>query len=146
MTSGELRAILERARESAQRVNMLSLRVRENVQVNQRLTAMYGKERVKAGGTFEDPTLKALIEFEEWEEDFRSELEDAVNALQAGKELVRRLPHGLHRDVLFNYYCLGWNHARIAKLHGWKSKSSVRRTLQNAFDDLLERIKKEGQE
>lgn len=136
MTYSELKQALDRCRASAQRMTMLSQRVRENVQVSQRLTAMYGKERVQSGGVFEDPTLAAMIRADEWADEFRDELEQATASLNEGKALVARMKSGPRKDTMINYYVLGWSHGKIARLQNWRSKSSVRRTLCEGINEL----------
>lgn len=146
MTYPELKRILEQTRHSARLIRMISQRVNENAQVNQRLTAMYGKERVQSGNTFQDPTLANLIKLEEWAEEYKEQLNDAVEKLEAGKSLIARMPIGPRKEILTSYYVFGWRHEKIAKLQGWKSKDTVRHKITQALNELHNTIKKEGQE
>lgn len=142
MTYIDMKRGLENTRKGVKRVRMLSQRVNENVQVNQRLTAMYGKERVQSGGgEYLDPTLAALIRIDEQTENFRDELDETMASIAIGKELIARMPKGQSKDLLINYYLMGWNYQKIAKLQGWKSKSYVWRLLAKALNELYVIVK-----
>lgn len=141
MTYYELKHILEQTRHSARLIRTISQRVNENAQINQRLTAMYGKERVQNSGTFEDPTLAKLIKLEEWAEEYKSQLNDAVDKLEVGKALIARMPVGQNKEILTNYYVFGWRHEKIAKLQGWKSKDTVRHKITQGINELYNSLK-----
>ena len=142
MTYREMCRLLEEARMAAHKIKMLSLRVNETLQVNQRLTALYGTERVQSSGTYVNPALKALIAQDEKLAFFRSQLADAVDKQTEVQSFVLRMPDGDLRDLLLNFYCLGWGWERLSRVTH-KSKRTLQRRMDIALQRLYEIKKKE---
>ena len=136
MTYAEMKQTFDDAKASARKLNMLTLRAQQSTQVAQRLTAMYGAERVQSSASNENPALMSIIRFEEWADEMRDELEDAVQKVQSAKALLVRMPKSKSRDLLVNFFLLDWNYTKIMRLEKWRSKTSVKRALVKALSEL----------
>lgn len=141
MKYDEMLLIMEHTRQSAIRIQALTERARESAAVSQRLTAMYGKERVKGGDAHSDPVLKAVLESLERAEEDKQAMSDALLRLQKGRALVEQMPDGKHREILHDFYLAGWSYGKIRQMYSWKSRHTVYHNLRRALDALFERVK-----
>ena len=142
MTYEEMRLTLEHARASALKIKALTWRIDETSLIGQRLTAVYGSERVKGGDAHSDPVYRAVMDIINSEQRLKDQMTEAVMRVEKGKKLVSFMRDEKQRTVLTDFYLYGLSYGTMRKVYGLTANSSVYRIIQKARDDLYKQLQK----
>lgn len=140
MTYEEMRLTLEHARSSALKIKALTWRIDETSLIGQRLTAVYGTERVSGGDAHSDPVYRAVFDILRSEQRLKDQMGEAVLRLQKGRKLISFMKDEKQRTILTDFYLCGLSYGTMRKMYGLTVNSSVYRILQRARDELFKQL------
>lgn len=139
--------LLQRAKIEQERFPVLLERMTEEIEVQQHLSAVYGRERVTTNiGEYTCPAQKALEYAEERRKQAAEDLQKSQDIIVKAMHLLRVLPlHDAARHTLDMHYISGWSFGKIAQLSR-KSLSTVKRRHDSALQALKKAIHEKASE
>lgn len=102
------------------------------IEVNQRLTASYGSERVKGGKGYNNPTIEALIKADFQAEYAKRQLDEILANRDYAVSLINMLGDTRQARALYQFYVMARTVDNVALNMGCHSPRWADYLLQNA--------------
>lgn len=134
MTYSEALKVFSDSYDFLKQFNVICEKIKSLQEGRQRLTQLYGAEKVKSSHVYQNPAQIALEQQDEERERLNAIMADGVNAMTRASELSRLVedPFG---SVLNLHYCLGWSLPRIARSYN-KSLATIKRWKNEGLNRL----------
>lgn len=114
MREDKVRSILEAARMKSELHESMMEMISEGIDIKQRLTSSYGKERVQSTPDITNPVLIALEAQDTYVEQLCAELESIEDSFAEARKLIGKLDNIQARLLLECRFLSGWSLERIA--------------------------------
>ncbi len=133
---------LEQVKADRSRIERLYEMLEIHVEINQRLTASYGTERVQGGAIFTDPVLSAIIKADRQANFARSQLMEIYENMEYAKYVISLVDDEQQRRCLYQFYIMDRPLYKIAQNLNCSSKAWAYRLLRKAKRALQEEFAK----
>lgn len=135
MKESQVVSLLNDAREAYFRIihNLRYLSDDAELDVSQRLTALYGSERVSSSGQNENPVLSAMIRADTEAERLKAEIDMKRAILDKATLMISKLPQSSppdYMDILMWHYIKGKEFSRIAAIKNYSVRTVQRKNRE----------------